>query len=50
MLQQKVVLYEKKLIIRVSRGDLGGALNSVLESAPYGPKVDDAKACILLLT
>jgi actin related protein 2/3 complex, subunit 5 len=40
----------EKLIIRVSRGDLGGALNSVLESAPYGPKVDDAKARILSFT
>jgi actin related protein 2/3 complex, subunit 5 len=28
---------------------LGGALNSVLESAPYGPKVDDAKACIFFI-
>ncbi|KAG9025626.1 hypothetical protein FS842_005212 [Serendipita sp. 407] len=27
----------------ISKGDIVGALSSILENAPYGPKVDDAK-------
>ncbi|PVF96786.1 ARP2/3 complex 16 kDa subunit (p16-Arc) [Serendipita vermifera] len=31
----------------LAKGDLSGALNSVLENPPYGPKVDDAKILAL---
>lgn len=31
------------LIYAIRRSDIAGALSSVLENAPYGPKVDDAK-------
>jgi actin related protein 2/3 complex, subunit 5 len=47
---QDIVICEKKLILRLTRADLGGALNSVLENAPYGPKVDDAKVRFVLNT
>ncbi|CAG7851360.1 Actin-related protein 2/3 complex subunit 5 {ECO:0000256/RuleBase:RU004301} [Serendipita indica DSM 11827] len=33
----------------IAKGDIAGALSSVLENAPYGPKVDDAKTILLLL-
>ncbi|KAG8787704.1 hypothetical protein FRC15_008379 [Serendipita sp. 397] len=31
----------------ISKGDIVGALSSILENAPYGPKVDDAKIITL---
>ncbi|KAF8532611.1 actin-related protein 2/3 complex subunit 5 [Gautieria morchelliformis] len=31
----------------LSRGDIAGALNAVLEDAPYGPNVEDAKTITL---